>query len=327
MKNKTIKISSSDLDIGERLDVFLSKKLNEFTRSNIKKMINSKRVKINNVLIVSQSRKIKAGDTVSLTFKIEKNEKIQPSKKKIKIIYEDQDLIIVNKPQGMVVHPGAGNKNDTLVNILLGSYGQKLSNIGDPARPGIVHRIDKDTSGLLVIAKNNLAHAFLSKQFSDHSIERKYTALVWGVLRPLKGNIETFITRSKKNRQLMTTDDHRGKKAITNYTTLKVYNKKNVPKISLVEFELKTGRTHQIRVHMIFKGTSILGDKKYKKRNNRFKKIDKKFIEIMNSFDGQILHASSLGFIHPRSTKKLEFSTKFPSKFKKIVDFLDNLQN
>ena len=227
----------------------------------------------------------------------------------------------------MVVHPGAGNKNDTLVNILVGSYKKKLSNLSGSIRPGIVHRIDKDTSGLLVVAKNNFTHSALGQQFSDHSIKRKYIALIWGVLRPLKGTIETFITRSKRNRQLMTADEFRGKRAITNYSVKKVYNIKNIPKISLIEFELETGRTHQIRVHMIYKGTSLLGDKKYHKKNMKFKNIDKTFSEILKSFNGQVLHASTLGFIHPRNLKKVEFKTKLPLKFKKLVDYLENIEN
>ena len=202
-----------------------------------------------------------------------------------------------------------------------------MSNLSGLERPGIVHRLDKDTSGLLVIAKNNFTHAGLGKQFSDHSIKRKYFAVIWGVLRPQKGTIETFITRSKKNRQIMTADEFKGKKAITKYSIVKVFNKKNVPKVSLIEFELETGRTHQIRVHMIYKGTSLLGDKKYRKKNLKLKKIDQKFKNILESFKGQVLHASTLGFIHPRSQKKVEFNTKLPLKFKKLIDYLENLKN
>ena len=327
MKNKTIKILSTSSDIGKRIDIFLSDKLNEFTRSNIKKIINLKKVTINNVVVDAQSKKIKDKDEIKITFQEKINEKIEVSNKALDIVYEDKDIIIINKPQGMVVHPGAGNKNNTLVNILVGNYKKKLSNLSGSTRPGIVHRIDKDTSGLLVVAKNNFTHAGLGKQFSDHSIKRKYIALVWGILRPLKGTIQTFITRSKKNRQLMTTDEFKGKKAITNYSIIKVFNKKDIPKISLIEFELETGRTHQIRVHMIYKGTSLLGDHKYRKRNMKFKKIDFQFEKILNSFKGQILHASTLGFIHPRNLKKVEFKTKLPSKFKKLVDYLENSKN
>ena len=326
MKNKTIKILSSSPDKGKRIDVFLSEKLKDVTRSNIKKMILLKKVTVNNVIVEAQSRKIKDKDIIQIDFVEETNKKILPSKKPIDIVYEDSDLIIINKPQGMVVHPGAGNKIDTLVNILVGGYKKKLSNLSGSSRPGIVHRIDKDTSGLLVIAKNNFTHSSLGKQFSEHTIERKYVALIWGVLRPLKSTIETFITRSKKNRQLMTADEHRGKRAVTKYSILKVYNKKNIPKISLIEFQLKTGRTHQIRAHMIYKGTSILGDQKYRKKNMKFKKIDKNFSKILNSFHGQVLHAQTLGFLHPRNLKKVEFKTKLPFKIKELIDYLENLK-
>ena len=326
MKNKTIKILSTLSDKGKRIDIFLSEKLKDSTRSNIKKLINSKKVTVNNILVDAQSTKVKDKDVIKIIFQ-EEDYKIQPSKKFVDIIYEDNDLIIINKPQGMVVHPGAGNKNDTLVNILIGNYKKKLSDLGGNTRPGIVHRIDKDTSGLLVVAKNNFTHSALGKQFSNHSINRKYIALIWGVLRPLTGTIETFIARSKKNRQLMTADEFRGKKAITKYSVKKVFNKKNIPKISLIEFELETGRTHQIRVHMIYKGTSLLGDKKYRKKNMKFRKIDKSFDQILQSFNGQILHASTLGFEHPRNLKKIEFKSKLPLKFKKLVDYLENLKN
>ena len=325
MKNKTIKILSTPLDSGKRIDIFLSEKIKDVTRSNIKKVIISKGVFINNTLVKSQSKKIKDKDIVKIVFKQEDNKFILPSKKKVDIVYEDEDLIIINKPQGMVVHPGAGNKVDTLVNILVGNYKKKLSTLGGSSRPGIVHRIDKDTSGLLVIAKNNFTHSNLGTQFSKHSVKRKYVALVWGILRPLKGTIKTFITRSKKNRQLMVADEFKGKKAITKYSIKKVYNLKDIPKISLIEFELETGRTHQIRVHMIYKGTSLLGDQKYKKKNMKFKKIDKTFEQLLNSFDGQVLHASTLGFVHPKNSKKMEFKSKLPSKFEELVEYLDNL--
>ena len=324
MKNKTIKILSNHLDEGKRIDIFLSEKLEELSRSNIKKLINLKKVTVNGVLVEAQSKKIKNKDEIKITYQKEINKKIQPSKKPIEIVFEDKDLIIVNKPQGMVVHPGAGNSKDTLVNILVGNYKKKLSNLSGSSRPGIVHRIDKDTSGILVVAKNNFIHTGLGKQFSDHSIKRKYVALIWGVLRPLSGKIETLITRSKRNRQLMTVDEFKGKKAITKYSIIKVYEKRNIPKISLIEFELETGRTHQIRVHMIYKGTSILGDQKYRKKNMKFRKLDKTFEKILNSFNGQILHASTLGFNHPRSLEKVEYKTKLPLKFKKMVDFLEN---
>ena len=186
----------------------------------------------------------------------------------------------------MVVHPGAGNKYNTLANALTYKYNSNLSNLNGSLRPGIVHRIDKETSGLLVIAKNNVSHAKLGKQFSEHTIERKYICLVWGIIRPMSGKIETLICRNKKNRQLMMVSEINGKKAITNYKTLKTFKIKNVPKISLIECKLETGRTHQIRVHMKHKGVSIL-DYQYGKKNIKFKKINEKFVKLLSQLSGQ----------------------------------------
>ena len=192
-------------------------------------------------------------------------------------------------------------------------------------RPGIVHRIDKETSGLLVIAKNNIAHANLGHQFSKHSIKRKYLCLVWGVVRPLYGKINTLICRDKKNRQLMTVSDINGKKAITNYKTIKVFNVKDIPKISLIECELETGRTHQIRVHLKYKGTSLLGDKQYGKKNLKFKKINNDFFTKLNSLSGQALHAKTLAFNHPVTNKWISFDSNLPNEFQKILSLLENL--
>jgi 23S rRNA pseudouridine1911/1915/1917 synthase len=225
----------------------------------------------------------------------------------------------------MVVHPGAGNYEKTLVNALLFKYKKNLSNINGPLRPGIVHRIDKETSGLLVIAKNNLAHANLGQQFSDHTIERKYLCLAWGVIRPFNGKINTLISRDKKNRQLMTVSDINGKRAVTNYKTLKVFNIKDISKISLLECELETGRTHQIRVHLKYKGTSLLGDKQYGKKNIKFKKINNDFFIKLNKLSGQALHAKTLGFVHPKTKKWMNFNSKLPEGYKKILDLLENL--
>ena len=225
----------------------------------------------------------------------------------------------------MVVHPGAGNYKNTLVNALIYKYKNSLSNINGNSRPGIVHRIDKETSGLLVVAKNNLSHSNLGKQFSDHSIRRRYQCLVWGVVRPLNGRIETLISRNKKNRQLMTVSDVNGKKATTNYKTIKVFDIKDIPKISLIECELETGRTHQIRVHFKYKGASLLGDKQYGKNNIKFKKINKDFLNLLSNLSGQALHAQTLGFMHPSKKKMVSFKSNLPLNFKKMLDLLDNL--
>ena len=325
MDNNSIKFLTAQNDVGKRLDVILAKKIDNLTRSNIKKIIETGNVSINGLIVSSPSKKLKLNDSIYLIIKNNKINKIKPSKIKLEIIFEDKDLLIINKPSGMVVHPGAGNFEKTLVNALVHKYKNKLSNINGNLRPGIVHRIDKDTSGLLVVAKNNISHSNLGKQFSEHSIKRKYQALVWGVIRPLSGKISTLISRSKKNRQLMTVSDISGKKAITKYKTLKVFNVKDIPKISLIECELETGRTHQIRVHMNYKGSSLLGDKQYGKKNIRFKKINKDFERILSILDGQALHAKSLGFVHPIKNKFVSFDSKLPNNFNKLLNLLEKL--
>ncbi|MDC0473217.1 RluA family pseudouridine synthase [Pelagibacteraceae bacterium] len=325
MNNNTIKLLVDENDEGMRLDLALSEKIPGLTRSNIKKIIQSKGVSINNDVISSPAKKVKLNDSIFINVINNSEIKIKPYNIKLEIIFEDKDLLIVNKPVGMVVHPGAGNYEKTLVNALIYKYKDKLSDVNGNLRPGIVHRIDKDTSGLLVVAKNNLSHSNLGKQFSEHTIKRKYLALAWGVIRPLNGRIETLISRSKKNRQLMTVSDVNGKKAVTNYNTLKVFNIKDIPKISLIECELETGRTHQIRVHMKYKGTSLLGDKQYGKKNIKFKKIDNNFESKLEILSGQALHAKSLGFIHPTKKKFIKFESQLPKNFKKLLELLEKL--
>ena len=323
--NKTIEFSINKKNSGERLDIFLTKEIKFLTRSYIKKLIEKKNVKLNKIINISPSTKLKTSDKIDVIIIEEENLKIIPKKIKLNIVHEDRDLLIINKPKGMVVHPGAGNHKNTLVNGLIYKYKNSLSNINGNTRPGIVHRIDKDTSGLLVIAKNNLSHSSLGKQFSNHSIKRKYQCLAWGIIRPLNGRIETLITRDKKNRQLMTVSEVNGKKAITNYKTIKVFNIKDIPKISLIECELETGRTHQIRVHLKYKGTSLLGDKQYGKKNIKFKKINKDFFNKLSKLNGQALHAQTLEFIHPTKKKWVSFKSKLPKDFKKTLDLLNNL--
>ena len=321
----TIKFSVDEKNTGKRLDIFLSENIKEYTRPFLKKSIETNQVKLNNITILVPSTKIKFKDQIKINI-INKNiQNIIPKKIKLDIVYEDKDLLVLDKPKGMVVHPGAGNYENTLVNALLYKYKKNLSDINGSLRPGIVHRIDKETSGLLVVAKNNFAHANLGSQFSKHTIGRKYLCLSWGVVRPLSGKISTLITRDKKNRQLMSVSDINGKKAITNYKTIKVFNIKDIPKISLIECELETGRTHQIRVHLKYKGTSLLGDKQYGKKNVKFKKINNEFFSELNKLSGQALHAKSLDFVHPSTKKTMKFSSKLPDGFNKILNLLENL--
>ncbi len=325
--NNTIKFSVDEKNSGKRLDIFLSENIKQYTRSFLKKLITNKQVKLNNSTLISPSIKVKYLDRIIVNI-IEKNlQNIVPKKIELNIIYEDKNILVINKPKGMVVHPGAGNYENTLVNALLFKYKKNLSDLNGLLRPGIVHRIDKDTSGLLVIAKNNFAHANLGDQFSKHTIKRKYLCLSWGVVRPLSGKINTLITRDKKNRQLMTVSEVNGKKAIKNYKTIKVFNIKDIPKISLIECELETGRTHQIRVHLKYKGTSLLGDKQYGKKNIKFKKINNDFFVKLNELSGQALHAKTLEFIHPTTKKLMSFNSNLPNGFKKILNLLENLSS
>ncbi len=325
--NNTIKFYVDRNNEGKRLDVYLTENLNEFTRSFLKKLIENNQVKLNNLELLSPSAKIKYKDRISINITLKNDQKIVPKKIKLNVIYEDKDILIINKPKGMVVHPGAANYDNTLVNALLFKYKKNLSDINGALRPGIVHRIDKETSGLLVIAKNNFAHSNLGDQFSKHSIKRKYLCLAWGVVRPLNGKISTLITRDKKNRQLMTVSDVNGKKAITNYKTIKVFDINNIPKISLLECELETGRTHQIRVHLKYKGTSLLGDKQYGRKIIKFKKINDEFFVKLSKLTGQALHAKTLEFSHPRTKKWMSFNSDLPESFKKILNLLENLSS
>ena len=325
--NNTIKFSVNTKNSGKRLDIFLTENINDFTRSYLKKLITDKQVKINGSVNVLPSAKVKYNDQISINL-IQKNiQTIAPKNIKLEIIYEDKDLMVINKPKGMVVHPGAGNYDNTLVNALLFKYKKNLSDLNGKLRPGIVHRIDKETSGLLVVAKNNFAHAHLGSQFSNHSIRRKYICLSWGVVRPLDGKIITLIKRDQKNRKLMTVSDISGKKAITNYKTLKVFNIKDIPKISLIECELETGRTHQIRVHLKYKRTSLLGDKQYGKKKIGFKKINSDFFTKLNKLSGQALHAKTLEFSHPTTKKWMSFNSDLPDGFKKILNLLEKLSS
>ena len=323
MKNN-INIIIADNATKERVDQFLAKKFQNLSRNRIKNLIINKNLKINNITIFDPSKKIIVGDNLILKIPIPKKSLLKPYNFKIDIVFQDKDLMIINKPAGISMHPGAGDYDKTLVNALIYYDKKNLSNIGDELRPGIVHRIDKDTSGLIVIAKNNVTHEKLSKQFSDHSVKRIYQALIWGKLRPQNGKIKTLITRSSKNRQLMEVGVTKGKSAITNYKTLKIYENETIPTFSLVECKLETGRTHQIRVHMSYKGNHILGDKKYKKKFKKLKNIDKSLSEGITNLKRQFLHAKTLGFVHPVTGKVLEFSSNLPKDLDKIVKILRN---
>ena len=321
-KNKFNTIVSSNYH-AYRIDKFLQSKIIELSRTRLKNLIQDGNVKLNNIIINHPSKKIREGDQIKIKFPPPKETVIKPYKMSLNILYNDEDIIIINKSPGVVVHPGAGNYEKTIVNGLLYKYKNNLSSIGGKLRPGIVHRIDKDTSGIIVVAKNDIAHTDLSKQFSNHSIKRTYEALVWGTLKPQNGKINEKISRSSKNRQLMSVKKEKGKIAITNYKTLKIFKNINLPKISLIECQLETGRTHQIRVHMNFKGNSILGDKSYGKSKKKFKKIDPDIEKRINDFNRQALHAKSLGFIHPKTKKEVFFEARRPQDLDVLIKNLN----
>ncbi len=323
MKN-TINLIVDNNESGQRIDLFIANRESQLSRSRIKNLILGKKLKINEIVIDNPSKKTAHGDKIKLEIPEPKKASLKPYNYKLDIVHEDDDLIIINKKAGISMHPGAGNYDKTLVNALMNYNSKNLSNIGDELRPGIVHRIDKDTSGLVVIAKNNNSHENLSNQFGEHSIKRVYQALIWGKLRPQKGKIETLINRSSRNRQLMEVSTKKGKKAITNYKTLEVFENNKTPTLSLVECRLETGRTHQIRVHMSYKGNNILGDNKYKKKFKKLKNIDPNIEKSILKLDRQFLHAKVIGFTHPKTGKKIEFDSNLPNDLEKILKKLRN---
>ena len=321
---KKINLIAKEEDKNSRVDVFINKKENEISRTRIKNLILDKKLKLNNKILVDPSKKLLSGDNIELLVPLPKKTSLKPYKYKLDIIYEDDDLIVLNKPAGIVMHPGAGNFDNTIVNALMNYNQNSLSNIGDELRPGIVHRIDKNTSGLIVIAKNNQAHEHLSSQFSKHTIKRIYQLLIWGKIRPSKGRIETLITRSSKNRQLMEVSNTKGKKAITNYKTLEIFENQNTPTLSLLECRLETGRTHQIRVHMKYLGNSIVGDDKYKKKFKKIKDVNPILEQNITKLNRQFLHAKTIGFVHPRKNKEMIFNAILPQELEIILKMLRN---
>jgi 23S rRNA pseudouridine1911/1915/1917 synthase len=321
---KKINLIVGDDENNLRLDVFVNKRQKLISRTRIKNLILKEKLKLNNVIVNNPSKKIVSGDEINLQIPEPKNSSLKPYDFKLEIVYEDDDLLVINKPAGIVMHPGAGNYDETIVNALMHYNKDSLSTIGDELRPGIVHRIDKDTSGLIVVAKNNTTHENLSHQFSKHTITRDYQLLIWGKLRPSTGKIDTFITRSSKNRQMMEVSSSKGKRAITNYTTIEIFENDKTPTLSFVECRLETGRTHQIRVHMTHMGNSIMGDGKYKKKYKKLKNIDTSLENLIYKLDRQFLHAQTLGFIHPKTKEKMTFTSILPQELENILILLRN---
>ncbi|WP_336080728.1 RluA family pseudouridine synthase [Thalassospira sp. CH_XMU1448-2] len=313
-------IATAD-DEGARLDKVLATAWPEQSRSRIKSLIEDGHLSLNGTVARKMSAKVKQGDVFSLV--IPPAEAAEPVAEDIKldILYEDDDLLVINKPAGMVVHPAAGNESGTLVNALLAHCGDSLSGIGGVKRPGIVHRLDKDTSGAMVVAKNDMAHRALSTLFSEdkENIDRAYLAVVWGVPKPLEGDIEGNIGRSPRNRKKMAVLENAGKYALTHYKTLKI---RDDSLASLVECRLATGRTHQIRVHMTHIGHSLVCDPVYG-RNKNSQKCNFKTQELLNAFNKQALHARTLGFVHPRTGKYISTTAPLPDDLKDLIESLN----
>ncbi len=289
---------------GERIDKYLTKIFTDQSRSYLQGLIEKGNVLVNDKSVKS-NYKLKIYDEVKVTIPEPLILKAEPENIPINIVYEDSDVIVVNKPQGMVVHPAPGNYTGTLVNGLL-YHCNDLSTINGVIRPGIVHRIDKDTSGILVIAKNDNSHNFLSEQLRNHSMKREYYAVVEGVLKQDKGTIDKPLGRNKKDRLKMGIVEG-GKRAVTHYEVLERY-KSN----TLIKCILETGRTHQIRVHMASIGHPLIGDPLYGFKKQKYK------------LEGQMLHAKVLGFIHPSSKEYMEFSSELPGYFKDLIEKLHN---
>ena len=292
-------------DAGVRLDRFLAVKNTEsYTRSFILKMIEEGYV-LYNGSTAKPSIKLKAGDYIVLNEKEPEVPEIKGEEIPLNIVFEDEDVLVINKARGMVVHPAPGHFSGTLVNAVLSYAGESLSSINGVLRPGIVHRIDKDTSGLLLVCKNDFSHKALAKQLEEHSITRRYHAICIGRLKEEAGIIHAPIGRDEKNRKQQAINLKHGKDAITHYRVLE-----NLHNASLVECRLETGRTHQIRVHMKSIGHPLLGDPLYGPKKNPY------------SINGQALHAMVLGFVHPRSGEYMEFSAEYPEDFKKLLSKL-----
>ena len=289
---------------GQRLDKFLSERLEELTRTAAEKLAISGKVCKSGVAL-SKSYKVRAGDCIAVTIPAPVEAEVLPEAIPLDIVYEDADLLVVNKPKGMVVHPAAGNPSGTLVNALLAHCGDSLSGIGGVIRPGIVHRIDKDTSGLLIVAKNDFAHVRLAEQIKAHSFTREYEAVVYGNVKQDEGVIDAPIGRHPTDRKKMAVTEKNSRSALTRFEVIARYQG-----FTHVRLILETGRTHQIRVHMAYLGHPVAGDERYGPKKG------------IRELHGQCLHAKKIGFRHPRTGEWLDFDSELPPYFQSFLEKL-----
>lgn len=290
---------------GTRIDLVLSLSLPDTSRSFIQKLFDAENIKVNGQICTSKKYKVQPMDQVEVVIPEAEALSIEAEDIPLDIVFEDEDVLVVDKPKGMVVHPAPGNYTGTLVNGIMFHCGERLSGINGVIRPGIVHRIDKDTSGLLMVAKNDLAHESLSKQLAEHSITRRYTALTYHNFKEDQGTIHAPIGRDPKNRLKMAVTDRNSKDAITHYEVLERFGS-----YTLIEARLETGRTHQIRVHMAYRKHPLVGDLVYGPKKQTL------------PVEGQMLHAKVLGFVHPRTSEYMEFTSELPAEFTKILERL-----
>lgn len=291
-------------DVGTRIDVFLAENMEDLSRSGVQKLIDEGNITLNGGK-TKANYKLREKDIIDVTVPEVKEVEILPEDISLDILYEDADVIVVNKPQGMVVHPAPGHTSGTLVNALMFHCGDDLSGINGEKRPGIVHRIDKDTSGVLMIAKNDMAHQSLAAQLAEHSITRKYNAVVYNGFNEDEGTVNKPIGRNPQDRKKMAVTEKHSRHAVTHYRVIE-----RMEKFTLIEAQLETGRTHQIRVHMTYIGHPLLGDPVYGPKKQPI------------SLEGQALHARVLGFIHPRTGEYMEFEAPLPPHFEALLERL-----
>ena len=317
IKEKKYRFEAPEGKKKERIDTFLTNAIENATRSKVQKLIDAGLVTVNSK-VIKANYQVKPLDIIEAVQPISpRPEDVEPENIPLNVIYEDEYLIVVNKPAGMVAHPAYANYTGTLVNALL-HHSKSLSNVNEPERPGIVHRLDKETSGLLVVAKDDFTHAMLAEQFSKHSAEREYHAICWGRFEKNEGKIETFITRSKKDRKIFTVSKSEGKKAITLYKVVEEFEFATHLKLNL-----KTGRTHQIRVHLSSIGKPVFGDPAYGGRAVRYgsslPKIKIRIHNLLELMPRQALHAKTLGFVHPHKKEFMRFDSELPDDIKELI--------
>jgi len=330
-KTKAITVRAPAAAAGQRLDAMLAEAIDGLSRSRLKALIVDGHLTLDGAPLRQPSRKVAAGESFTLVVTDASPAIPEGQDIPLDILFEDDDLIVIDKPAGLVVHPAPGNPDRTLVNALIAHCGPGLTGIGGVRRPGIVHRLDKDTSGVMVAAKTAAAHASLSAQFAARSVDRAYRAIAWGAPTPPSGDIETLIGRSPHNRKKMAVVNRNGKLALTHYETERLLGPAHAPLASLLACKLSTGRTHQIRVHLAHIGHPLIGDPVYgraqnRRRNRRSATVSPEARAVMAAFPRQALHAFRLGLDHPASGDRLFFETKLPEDMISLIDNLELLQ-